>query len=180
VVALATGRPTGRPPQPVEQKRRRGNPGKRPLPEPTVVIPASAPPDPPADLGPHGQSYWEAIGRAAAWIAYAIDYPTLHMACLVLDETHAMRTLIAEKGLTHLEPIVTPAGRVVGAKLVPNPMIRELRVAETQLRTHLSTLGLDPTARARLGYAEVRRQTEIEALMQQRAERRRTIDAGSG
>jgi hypothetical protein len=34
-------KPVGRPPKPVEQKRRAGNPGKRPLPETTIAIPTS-------------------------------------------------------------------------------------------------------------------------------------------
>jgi hypothetical protein len=109
-----------------------------------VILPASAPPDPPDDLREHGRAYWLAIAEAASWIAWTLDYPTLHAACAVLDETHEMRGLIAEKGLVHLEPIVTPAGKVVGAKMVPNPLLKELRVAEAQARAHLSTLGFDP------------------------------------
>ncbi len=49
-------KPVGRPPKPVEQKRRAGNPGKRPLPDVVIPIPTSAiAPEPHRPLGSAGR-----------------------------------------------------------------------------------------------------------------------------
>jgi P27 family predicted phage terminase small subunit len=52
----------------------------------------------------------------------------------------------------------------VGEKKVPHPLIKELRSAQKQLHAIGSALGFDPTARSRLGLAEVKRQSKLEEL----------------
>ena len=60
------------PPKPTEQKRKLGNPGKRPLPERAKVIAlpmAMETPEPLRPLGPEGTKMWERIWKAGrAWI----------------------------------------------------------------------------------------------------------------
>ena len=91
--------------------------------------------------------------------------------CTTWDELVAYRSAIAEEGITQDEPIVTPAGHVVGQKKVPHPLIKELRSAQKQLHAIASALGFDPTARSRLGLAEVKRQSKVEELQARRQAR---------
>ena len=165
---------TGRPPKPIELKRRTGNPGKRPLPEKSstvALVPASDTPPVPLSLGQHGRAFWVRVWESGAkqWLSPQLDLVALEATCHLVDQLVEMRDEIAEAGLTLLEPIVTPAGLVVGERKVPNPLIKELRAAEKQLQSFLSSLGFDPTARARLGYAEVKRQSALQELVERRA-----------
>ena len=65
------------PPKPIERKRRAGNPGKRPLPEPIAIVPrADRAPHPPKGLRAPGRSVWAAVWAAGAdWLA-----PSDHLA----------------------------------------------------------------------------------------------------
>ena len=69
-------KPVGRPPKPVEQKRRTGNPGKRPLPEVTIAIPTSpVAPVPHRPLGPAGQQFWERVWSVGfTWIVMLVTF----------------------------------------------------------------------------------------------------------
>lgn len=48
-------------PVPVEVQKRRGNPGKRPLPAPIRLAPLDQAPAPPGDLGPVERDAWNAV-----------------------------------------------------------------------------------------------------------------------
>lgn len=148
---------TGRPPKPIEEKRRLGNPGKRPFPKPSnlvalaplVVLPAS--PDP--------QSGDELISRilatsASAWIA---EPDRLLLLTLVKDAWDERRDLqkLAEQ--------CTPRDALL--------IRRSQRDLEKQLTAWLSLLGLSPTDRSRLGVAEVRARTKLEELRARREAR---------
>src|SRR5690242_19646721 len=67
--------PAGRPPTPTERKRRTGNPGHRPLPEPVVELAAvAAIPAPPATLGDVGAAVWDRLWTAGqAWLSPTTD-----------------------------------------------------------------------------------------------------------
>jgi P27 family predicted phage terminase small subunit len=156
----------GRPPKPLELKRRTGNPGKRRLPAQSTtvdLVPASGAPVP-ISLGSHGRDLWRHANERAPWLS-ELDLALLETMCALRDDQALMRQRIAEEGLTILEPVVTPAGMVVGERMVAHPLLKELRVIEKQLREHASALGFDPTARARLGLAEVKRQSKIQELL---------------
>lgn len=161
----------GRPPKPLELKRRTGNPGKRPLPAQTAaLVPANGVPPTPITLGDEGRILWPRLWTAAAsWLSPALDQQELEGVCHLADEIAEYRRVLVEYGLMIDEPIVTPLGNVVGSRLVANPAIRELRNAEKQLREYLSDLGFTPTARAHLGLAEVKRQSKLEELIAKRA-----------
>ena len=70
-------------------------------------------------------------------------------------------------------------GDVAGTKVVPNPALMSLRRAEESRRRGLIELGFSPTARARLGLAQVaiaKEKTKLEAILEARerkASRRR-------
>ena len=157
------------PPRSIEEKRLLGNPGRRPLPA-LGSLPAIEPADdapPPATLGPNGAALWERCQRHAPWIAQ-VDLMALEDVCLTWDEVAAYRSQIAKDGISLVEPLVSPSGQVVGTKLVPHPLIRELRRAQKELHSAASAMGFNPTARSRLGLAEVRRQSKLDALTRDR------------
>lgn len=138
----------GRPPKPTEVKRRTGNPGKRPLPEPSNVVAlpmASGVPEPPADLGLEGRRLWERVWQAGiTWISPTTDMLTVEQACQAADD-------------------VAIARRRYHATSDPADA-RALKSLTDSLHGWLSALGFDPTARTRLGVAEVTRVSKLDAL----------------
>ena len=156
---------TGRPPKPIELKRLTGNPGQRKLPDKATtvtLVPVEGAPAP-ITLDQNGRELWRRAQERAVWLS-DLDLVALEDLCSTWDDVCAMRKAIAEDGLILEEPIVTPAGHVVGDKKVPHPLIKELRAAQKQLHAIGSALGFDPTARSRLGLAEVKRQCKLEEL----------------
>ncbi len=99
----------------------------------------------------------------------ALDLMALEDLCQTWDEVCEMRRVVVEDGVTLTEPIVTPAGYVVGQKKVPHPLLRELRAAQKQLHSIAGLLGFNHAARSRLGIAEVKLQGKLEELRRQRA-----------
>jgi hypothetical protein len=85
-----------------------------------------------------------------------------------LDDIVRLRESIAEHGSVLEEPIVTASGKVVGTKKVANPAVRMLRDTERQLERWLMALSIPPGARAALGWAQVKTESKLEALMAQR------------
>lgn len=161
---------TGRPPKPIEQKRRTGNPGRRQLPSGTVALaPVEGIPPVPIELKPTGRAMWEMIwsGPASAWLSPQVDAIRVRTVAGLLDEIDTYHRLVATLGPVLEEPIVTPSGVVVAdsARFVPNPAVRMLRDAQKQLDRELSSLGFDPTARSRLGLAEVKRESILQRLL---------------
>jgi P27 family predicted phage terminase small subunit len=157
---------TGRPPKPIEQKRLAGNPGKRPLParsKTVALVPSTSAPVP-ATLQAAGRELWRTAQEQAPWLSQ-LDRSVLETLCALRDDQVAMRRQIGDDGLTVMVPIVTPAGHVVGEKPEPHPLLKELRAVEKQLRDFASALGFDPTARSRLGLAEVKRQSKVQELL---------------
>lgn len=165
----------GRPPKPVEVKRRTGNPGKRALPVPVKELaPANGVPKPPAGMGTHGKALWQSVWvHAQSWITPDLDLGTVELAALTRDFIEQCRSRIAEDGLTIFEPIVSPKGELVGERIVPHPLLKEQRAAEKQLLALLSALALTPTDRARLGLAQVKQQSVLERLIEQRERRQK-------
>ena len=156
--------PAGRPPTPTERKRRTGNPGKRPLPEPVVQLAAVAHiPPPPATLAEAGRTVWERLWTAGqAWLSPTTDLDLLTRLCEAHDEREAIRDAIAEEGY-----MVTGS---MGQRRA-NPLLSELRSLEAQMTRYESLCGFTPTDRARLGYAEVKRASKLDELIARRQAR---------
>lgn len=150
----------GRPPKPLEEKRRTGRqPGRdsggRPLPVVAEVValqPADGTPDYPPELGLDGQRLWRrAWGAAITWLSPDSDMETVEEACRIADDLAAARR--------RYRVTTEPAdGR----------MVKHFHEA---LAMALSSLGFDPTARARLGVAEVKRVSALDELIQRRRNR---------
>jgi phage terminase small subunit len=149
-----------RPPKPLEQKRLTGrSPGRdsggRKLPEVSTVVAlpmADGVPDPPGDLLLDGQRLWErAWGAAITWLSPDSDREAVEQACRLADDLAAARK--------RYRATTDPSdGRMV-------------KQFDDALAGALSRLGFDPTARARLGVAEVKRASALEQLIATRQAR---------
>lgn len=159
----------GRPPTPIERKRRLGNPGHRPIPgtvvalSPVVMVPAT----PDATDGDDLVSRLLATA-ASAWIAEPDRLTTLVMVRDGWDERATLRADINKHG--HSELLVSEKG----SRLVRRPESVRLGELEKQITVWLSQLGLNPTDRSRLGVAEVKAKTRLEELRDRRETRGRS------
>jgi hypothetical protein len=143
------------PPKPIEQKRKIGNPGKRALPSLATVsiLPAAVGiPDPLRPLGQEGKRMWDRIwSGAAAWVAPTTDIELVQLTCEAMDERIALRVAVLR-----------------GADWRDRVALRSL---EHDLRSMLSALGMTPVDRTRMGVAEVRGLSKLEALQARAAQR---------
>ena len=150
-------KPVGRPPKPVEQKRRTGNPGKRPLPATTIAIPTSPiVPVPHRPLGPAGQQFWERVWAVGfTWISPQMDIELLQRVAEQIDERVALRMRVLKQG----------DWRDRAA----------LRSLDAQVLDCLSLLGFTPVDRARLGFVEVKIKNELEEFRKRKADNRSNV-----
>lgn len=147
----------GRPAKPVELRRREGNPGKRPLPQPLGHLPGLQT-RPPRGLGKDGRRLWRAVTTdAVAWLA-PTDVTLLQLLCEAADERAELKRSVDEHGRF----FTTSKGYVV-----PHPAVGQLRTLEERMTSWLSLLGFTPTDRVRLGL-EVKRAGHLDALMRKR------------
>lgn len=137
----------GRPAKPVEQKRLLGNPGQRPLPDlnTTILLPGGyvAPIRP---LGDAGLALWDAIyKKGELWISSRTDTHFLQMVC----EQHDRRAWLMER-------------------IQEDPdnwrQFRQLHDLENMISSNMSKLGLTPSDRTKLGYAEVKARSKLQEL----------------
>lgn len=164
---------TGRPPKPIEVKRRNGNPGKRALPSSSDTVslePVTETPVPPVHLYDLGIEVWNRIWESPAriWLSPQIDFFRIETICNLIEDMDGYRKLLSQMGPILVETNTANAANS-DKKVVPNPLVKMLRDAEKQLDKELSSIGFDPTARARLGLAEVKRQSKLEELMDKRS-----------
>lgn len=151
--------PRGRPPKPIELKRRTGrthntDSGGRKLPEiQGTIVKTVDVPDVPDGLRDRGQREWVNIWTAGqAWLAPQQDFYWVEMIAHAYDEIEEYRATIAKDGLTSLGS---------QGQMVAHPLIAEIRRAEAVIMKALSILGFSPSDRARLGLAEVKRQSAL-------------------
>jgi len=144
----------GRPPTPVEIKRKTGNPGKRKLPDPMAIelLPqASEIPEPPRPLLKPGRRLWDEVwGAGIQWISPITDMEILLMTCELVDERWNLRIKVMSSG--------------------DMGMARRLDSVSNQIVRNLSLLGFTPSDRTRLGVAEVKKASKIEEILRKRNE----------
>ena len=158
----------GRPAKPVALKRRTGrNPttaanGSK-LPEPVVILAVSNKiPPTPDTLGDSGRVAWSMLWtEGQAWLC-SPDTVIMTWLCEAFDERDAIRAQIAQDG--YMIEGSTGQQRC-------HPLVPQLRALEQQMTRWLASCGFDPSARARLGYAEVKRASKLDELMARRAHR---------
>jgi len=153
----------GRPPKTLEEKKRLGNPGKRPLPRPiTAIRPVQV--EVSSDPEPHtGAELVAALMRAGAgsWIGETDAVATLRLVLQGWDERERLRALIEEHGHTQHNK---------DGVVIARPEVAMLRELERSLTAWLSQLGLNPADRGRLGLAQVQaKATGLAALREERA-----------
>ena len=147
--------PAGRPPKPIEIKRATGNPGKRKLPELSVVsvLPmAHETPEPPANLGENGTELWNRAWDAAiTWLSPSSDRNAIENAARLAD------TLATARAKYHAT--------------LDAADLRALVQINKSYTDSLSALGFDPVSRSKLGVAEVKRVSALDQLLAQRQNR---------
>ena len=148
---------TGRPPKPVEEHRRHGTyrTDRHQKGSGSVVSLPAAPeggPEPPDSLGFEGRALWNRAWAAGiTWLTPATDLDAVLEACQLVDDVALARQ------------IYRTTRSAADAKTVV--------ALSKQMTEVLSALGFNPTARARLGVAEVKRQSQLEQLIEKRRSR---------
>lgn len=148
----------GRPAKPTEQKRKTGNPGKRPLPDLKNVI--SLPQikgDAPLHLSDAGQKMWADVRAMAPWIANT-DGKLLIELCEKMDKKYELKEKLAATDYV----LFTDKGYAYA-----NPLFGMLNTVENDIVKLLSLLGLTPVDRSKLGVAEVTTKGKLAQLLEQ-------------
>lgn len=144
----------GRPVKPLEQKRLVGTLRADRLPDNAPLITLREPleaPRAPEGLEGAGLEFWGSVWRTP-WVSQTSDYWLVMMTSEALCEREALRELV----------LAQP----------DNPKARSgLRELERQLVSNLGLLGFTPSDRARLGLAEVKKESKLEALLAKKAQR---------
>lgn len=137
------------PPKPIEKKRQLGNPGKRALPEPEVILWAGKV-DPPEGLGRAGSFLWSRVfDEGEIWISPRLDVTLLERVCKALDRAVVLEALFDED----------PTNRQT---------VMSINETDKLIYSGLGLLGFSPADRARLGLAEVKRQSKVAELQAMR------------
>lgn len=145
----------GRKPLPAEEKRRRGNPGKRSVPKaPSAEQMAARPePKPPAHIKGEALKEWKRLAVLLAdserWDAKYQS--TLAAYCTAFGRWTEAETILREKGFIVKAPSGFP---------IQNPYLAVANKAMEQMRRYLSELGLTPSAQASQHNADSEEQTD--------------------
>jgi hypothetical protein len=147
--------PAGRPAKPTEIKRKLGNPGRRPLPDSSVVQylePVVSVPDPARPLLKYGREFWDKVwGSGLSWISANTDAELLLMTCELVDERWNLRVRVMQSNDWRER--------------------RALRELDDRIIRNLSLLGFTPADRSKLGVAEVKAISKMEQLKRRANER---------
>lgn len=110
-------------------------------------------PAPPEGLGELGRAIWgQVLTEASVWVSYKLDTLLLGIVCDQFEERAQLRELVAS------DP--------------EQPRLRiGLRELDKAIVSNLSSLGLTPTDRARLGFVEVKKENKLEELLRRKDER---------
>lgn len=144
----------GRPPTPLEQKKKLGNPGKRALPSSNdlqQLEPVSEVPDPPRPLKAPGLGLWNRIWTVGPnWISPDTDIEVLLITCEMIDERWNLRITSMNEGDMSMGRRVD---RLTGLII-----------------SNLSLLGFTPTDRSRLGVAEIKAKSKLQEMLERNAQ----------
>jgi hypothetical protein len=147
--------PAGRPAKPTEIKRKLGNPGRRPLPDTSVVQylePIVSVPEPARPLMKYGKEFWDKVwGSGLSWISANTDAEILLMTCELVDERWNLRVRVMQSNDWRER--------------------RALRELDDRIIRNLSLLGFTPADRSKLGVAEVKAISKMEQLKRRANER---------
>lgn len=140
--------PAGRPSKPVEVKRKLGNPGQRKLPDQNqmqLFDPIVSIPEPARPLLKYGREFWDKVWlNGLQWISPNTDAELLLMTCELIDERWNLRVRVMQSNDWRER--------------------RGLRDLDARIISNLSLLGFTPADRSKLGVAEVKAISKMEAL----------------
>ena len=135
------------PAKPIEKKRQLGNPGKRALPGEDAIVLHSGRAVPPEDLGAAGLRLWSRVfDEGEIWVSPRLDVELLERTCRALDRLVVLDRLFEED----------PSERKT---------VMSINETEKLVASNLGLLGFTPSDRARLGLAEIKRQSKLEEMM---------------
>lgn len=147
--------PNGRPPKPTEVKRKLGNPGQRRLPNQSEIQmfePVVSVPEPARPLLKYGREFWDKVWlNGLQWISVNTDSELLLMTCELVDERWNLRVRVMQSNDWRER--------------------RALRELDDRIIRNLSLMGFTPADRSRLGVAEVKAISKMEALKRRADER---------
>jgi hypothetical protein len=147
--------PAGRPAKPTEIKRKLGNPGQRKLPNQSEIQmfePIAYIPEPHRPLLKYGREFWDKVwGSGLSWISPNTDAELLLMTCELVDERWNLRVRVMQSNDWRER--------------------RGLRDLDSRIVSNLSLLGFTPADRSKLGVAEVKAISKMEALKRRADER---------
>jgi hypothetical protein len=113
---------------------------------------AIAVPEPPRPLLKYGREFWDKVwGAGLSWVSPNTDAELLLMTCELVDERWNLRIKVMQNGDWRER--------------------RALREIDSRIISNLSLLGFTPADRSRLGVAEVKAISKMEALKRRQAER---------
>lgn len=133
---------------------RHGTGGLVTLPQPAGI------PEPPASLGTLGRDTWQRVFTNATWIHTETDRIAVELLCSNLDERETLLAIVKADS----DNWRARAG---------------LRELEKQINSQLATLGLNPSDRARYGFAVVKTESKLDMLFAMRAENERRFKRNS-
>lgn len=147
--------PSGRPSKPVEVKRKLGNPGQRRLPDQSQIQmfePVVSVPEPYRPLLKYGREFWDKVWlNGLQWISVNTDSELLLMTCELIDERWNLRVRVMQSNDWRER--------------------RALRELDSRIISNLSLMGFTPADRSKLGVAEVKAISKMEALKRRANER---------
>ncbi len=144
----------GRPPLPLEEKRKRGTLRADRLPEAGLTQVERLPeeeetPEPPPQLKAKGRDLWSSVFDNSSWLWKGVDRHLVELTAELMDERQELRAL------TDQQP--------------ENTRLRAaLRQLDKQLVSNLSLLGFTPSDRSRLGLVQVKTQSKLRQVWQQK------------
>ncbi|MEM9262407.1 MAG: phage terminase small subunit P27 family [Pseudomonadota bacterium] len=128
-------------PKPAELKELTGNPGKRPLPD-VSILPAGEVGDPPAELDDRAKDKWASMAQEFFAVLRATDRDALGIYCMAWSEMMLARAKIEESdGWLFAAP---------NGEIKKNPWVVILEQRREFCRKMLAEFGASPSARARL------------------------------
>jgi hypothetical protein len=147
--------PAGRPSKPIEVKRKLGNPGQRRLPDQSQIQmfePVVSVPEPYRPLLKYGREFWDKVWlNGLQWISVNTDSELLLMTCELIDERWNLRVRVMQSNDWRER--------------------RALRELDSRIISNLSLMGFTPADRSKLGVAEVKAISKMEALKRRADER---------
>lgn len=154
--------PRGRPPKPVERIRatsrdahHKADGRELVVPEHQLAASGGKIPVAPDELDERGLREWEHIWSSGPWLSVEQDYHWVLAIAHAYDEITEYRAKIKADGLIQ---------RGSMGQVIAHPLIASIRAAEGTIMKSLSMIGFSPTDRARLGLAEVKRQSALQEL----------------